>query len=57
MYHKLPDAVLERDRGQSPWGQWPLKALDLIRRPRSIAGPYDLIGEKSRIDASAAWSF
>ena len=54
MFHKLPNDVLERDRGQSHWGQRPLKALDLISRPQQIAGPYDLIGEKSRIDASAA---
>lgn len=54
MEHKLSEHVLERDRGQSPWGQWPLKVLDLIRRPRTFAGPDDLIGFESRIDASAA---
>jgi subtilisin-like proprotein convertase family protein len=53
MEHKLSEHVLERDRGQSPWGQWPLKVLDLIRRPHSITGPYNLIGVKSRIDALA----
>jgi hypothetical protein len=56
MEHNLPADVLEGDRGQSPWGQWAQKSRDLIRRPQQIAGPDDLIGEKSRIDASAASS-
>ena len=56
MEHNLPADVLEEDRGQSPWGQWAEKSLALIRRPQQIAGPDDLIGVKSRIDASAALS-